>query len=194
MLRAHKNNKNNNFIAGWYIEDAFVCDDLINFYEQNSQYAEAGITGKGIELNKKHSFDLNFNEDDNRPILVSYKNNLGAVLELYKNKYKYCDVLQNKWGLYENFNIQKYPKGGGYPAWHYENCGKETINRHLVFMTYLNDIEKNGETEFFYQKLKVKPEKGLTLIWPATWEYIHRGNICKEQEKYIVTGWYSYGH
>ena len=59
-------------------------------------------------------------------------------------------------------------------------------------MTYLNDVKKNGETEFFYQKLKIKPKKGLTLIWPATWEYTHRGNICKEQEKYIVTGWYSY--
>ena len=31
-------------------------------------------------------------------------------------------------------------------------------------MTYLNDIKDGGETEFYYQKLKVKPEKGLTLI------------------------------
>ena len=195
MLKVYKNNKKNNFIAGWYIEDSSVCDDLINFYEQNSQYAEEGITGGGgVELKKKHSFDLNFSGDDDRPILVSYKINLSAAVELYKKKYKYCDLQQNKWGLYENFNIQKYPKGGGYPAWHYENWGEESINRHLVFMTYLNDVKKNGETEFFYQKLKIKPEKGLTLIWPATWEYTHRGNICEEQEKYIVTGWYSYGH
>mgnify|MGYP001263064284 FL=1 len=60
-------------------------------------------------------------------------------------------------------------------------------------MTYLNSItEKGGETEFMYQNVKIKPEKGLTLIWPASWQHTHRGNRCQKQEKYIITGWYSY--
>ena len=194
MLKEYSNNKKNNFIEGWYMDDPTICDKLINFYEQNSQLAEEGTTGGDFEINyrKKRSFDLSFEGYDNRPILVSYKKNVQDALELYKQKYKYCDLQQAEWGLYEGYNIQKYPKGGGFPAWHYENTGRRSAKRHLVFMTYLNDVKKNGETEFFYQKLKIKPKKGLTLIWPATWEYTHRGNICKEQEKYIVTGWYSY--
>ena len=195
MLRAHKNNKKNNFIAGWYIEDSLVCDNIIRFYNKNSNYINRGAMGVNgkIDLDKKNSFDLGFDSNDNREPLFSYKKNLSKILELYKNKYKMCSEQQNQWGLYEGYNIQKYPKGGGFPAWHYENTGYGyRINRHLVFMTYLNDVLKDGETEFMYQKIKIKPEKGLTLIWPATWEYTHRGNICPNQEKYIMTGWYSY--
>jgi hypothetical protein len=56
-------------------------------------------------------------------------------------------------------------------------------------MTYLNDVTDGGETEFFYQKLKIKPEKGLTLIWPSDWPWTHRGIPSHTEDKYITTGW-----
>ena len=59
-------------------------------------------------------------------------------------------------------------------------------------MTYLNDVTDAGETEFFYQKVKIKPKKGLTVIWPADWTFVHRGNITPTQDKYIITGWFNY--
>ena len=59
-------------------------------------------------------------------------------------------------------------------------------------MTYLNTVNDGGETEFIYQKLKVKPETGLTLIWGADWTFTHRGITSKTETKYITTGWYSY--
>jgi hypothetical protein len=59
-------------------------------------------------------------------------------------------------------------------------------------MTYLNDIKEGGETEWFHQKLKIKPEKGLTVIWPAEWLYLHRGCVAKKETKYIITGWISF--
>jgi hypothetical protein len=68
----------------------------------------------------------------------------------------------------------------------------KVLDRHLVFMTYLNDIEDHGETEFYHQMLKIKPEKGLTLIWPADWTFTHRGNPSPSEQKYIVTGWFNY--
>jgi hypothetical protein len=59
-------------------------------------------------------------------------------------------------------------------------------------MTYLNDVNDGGETHFYHQELKVQPRKGLTLIWPADWTYTHRGIASPTEDKYIVTGWYSY--
>ena len=59
-------------------------------------------------------------------------------------------------------------------------------------MTYLNTVKDGGETEFIYQKLKVKPETGLTLIWGSDWPFTHRGITSKTKTKYITTGWYSY--
>ena len=49
-----------------------------------------------------------------------------------------------------------------------------------------------GETEFFHQKIKVKPQKGLTIIWPAEWTHTHRGIVSPTQTKYIMTGWYNF--
>ena len=59
-------------------------------------------------------------------------------------------------------------------------------------MTYLNDVKKGGETEWYYQNLKVKPEKGLTVIWPAEWTFTHRGRKTVKGNKYIMTGWYGF--
>jgi hypothetical protein len=59
-------------------------------------------------------------------------------------------------------------------------------------MTYLNDVTDQGETEFFHQQIKIKPQKGLTVIWPADWTYTHRGIPSPTQEKFIITGWLSF--
>ena len=58
-------------------------------------------------------------------------------------------------------------------------------------MTYLNTLENAG-TEFLYQNVTTPCEKGLTLIWPATWTHTHRGIVNYVGEKYITTGWYSF--
>ena len=52
---------------------------------------------------------------------------------------------------------------------------------------------KIRETEFFYQKQKIKPETGKTIFFPSFWTHTHRG-IVTQETKYIVTGWYTYVH
>ena len=64
--------------------------------------------------------------------------------------------------------------------------------RHLAFMTYLNDVQDEGGTEFYYQRLKSPARKGLTLIWPVDWTHLHRGVVSPTEEKYIITGWFSF--
>jgi hypothetical protein len=59
-------------------------------------------------------------------------------------------------------------------------------------MTYLNNVTDGGETEWYHQDLKIQPQKGLTVIWPADWCFVHRGNITPTQDKYIITGWFNY--
>ena len=110
---------------------------------------------------------------------------------------KYVEAMPNsKIGFREGHNIQHYKKGGGYKIYHSERSIMDPVqlSRHLVYMTYLNDVESGGETEFLFQKLKIKPRKGLTLIWPTDWTHTHRGIPSNEEEKMIVTGWVHYLH
>jgi hypothetical protein len=95
----------------------------------------------------------------------------------------------SKYTITENWNIQYYKPGGGFKQWHCERGSPST--RILVWMTYLNDVPDGG-TEFLYQKLTCPAKKGLTLFWPTDWTHTHRGQISKDHEKYIATGWFSY--
>ena len=62
----------------------------------------------------------------------------------------------------------------------------------VAWMTYLNDIEEGGETYFKQQECKVRPKKGLTLLWPADWTHFHKGIPAPNEEKMIITGWYEH--
>lgn len=89
--------------------------------------------------------------------------------------------------------IQKTPPRGGYHFWHCESFNRDTGNRALAWMIYLNDIPHGeGETEFIWQKLRVQPEAGKCLLWPTQFTHTHRGNPVYSSTKYIATGWYTY--
>jgi prolyl 4-hydroxylase len=190
MLKAAKFNKLDNFISGWYI-DLKVCDDLIKMFEKNPNKAP-GRASQKIDVTKKMSTDLSIDLKSNEPEIKAYYKELKKVIEKYKKKYMYSDKWQDAWGIVEKWNIQKYNPGEGYFALHCERSGLNTTLRHLVFMTYLNNVTDKGQTEWYYQKLKIKPEKGLTVIWGTDWTFMHKGIASPTQEKYIATGWYSY--
>jgi len=90
--------------------------------------------------------------------------------------------------------MQRTGPGGGYHVWHSEQGEGPQANRAVVYMLYLNDLDgEGGETEFLYQKMRIKPEENLMLIWPAAYTHAHRGNpVLGETHKYIVTGWFYY--
>jgi len=192
-LKAHSINKNNNFIDGWYLPDKKICDNLIKFFESNYEFQIDGKVGNNeVKKNVKNSKDINCKNHINNDIIKAYMIGLTKVIEEYKKKYKFCNEGITNWAVYEDFNIQRYLPTEGFYEWHTERASIRTSKRHLTFMTYLNDVDDDGETEWYYQKLKVKPEKGLTVIWGTDWTFTHRGISSKTQTKYIITGWYSF--
>jgi len=192
-VREYKHNKNNNFIDGYYLSDLSICDDLINLFK-NSKNKTAGEVETGVKKEIKDSTDLLLRDTDipQSNTLIKYFEELSKILDLYKNKYKSCDNQVPTWGLEPAFRIQKYKPSQAFHGWHCEKGSIHTAIRHLVFMTYLNDVKKGGETEWYYQKLKAKPEKGLTVIWPSEWTFTHKGHTTIDEDKYIMTGWYEF--
>ena len=182
----------NNFIYETYLKDPKICDDIINFFNQKSAQKCEGKIGMGVNKSVKDSTDSMFSILNNDfDWIVKYRKELTDVLNQYEKKYLSISNI-SEWGIIENSNIQYYKPNCGFVKYHCERTCFENSERHLVFMTYLNDIKKGGETEFYYQKIKIKPKKGKTLIWPADWTHTHRGIISPNEEKYIVTGWISF--
>ena len=171
--------------------DHIICDDLITFFENSPNKINGRIGSDDKE--KKHlkeCKELFLKLEDK--VCESYLKELSVVINKYKEKYKYSDKLQYEWGIM-GIKVQKYDPNQAYHVWHFENEGDErSVRRHLVFMTYLNDVGSGGETGFLYQNKTIKPKKGKTIIWPAIWTHTHKGFIAPSSTKYICTGWYGY--
>ncbi len=194
-MKSHVLNTANNFIGGWYIDES-VCDDLIEYHKNNpiKFIGEAFNSNQGISKVDKSIKDSTDVVLDNGSLSSVYFKQLQSCVDEYVKLYPYSNNYA-QWLIWERVNIQHYVPGGGYKIFHTERISADFpgCNRHMVFMTYLNDVTDEGETEFFHQNIKVKPQKGLTLIWPADWTFTHRGITSHTQEKYIITGWFSYG-
>ena len=67
---------------------------------------------------------------------------------------------------------------------------QKSPNRMFAYMTYLQAPESGGETEFLHQSLRITPEVGTTLIWPAYFTHMHRGNPPLKGTKIYLTGWF----
>jgi hypothetical protein len=188
---------NENFIDYYQIDDLTICDNIIDYYK-SSDRKKAGLSykpdGTGVvDTAWKDSTDVSIKIDDVDPLLHKYINHLGHAIENYKIKFPWS-VAYASWKIIEGANIQYYKPGAGFKHWHCERgcASAPQSTRHLVWMTYLNDVEDGGGTEFFHQNIIVNAKKGLTLIWPADWTYTHRGIVSPTTEKYIITGWLNY--
>lgn len=192
--------------------DVEICDGLIDFFEEhpsgNLQWESKkfgtfyGVKSEGktkankelcLDHRMKRSTDLSvphFLEDER---IERYNNALNKVLDEYEIKFPWVSKGCQPWGnsAWDFFNIQKYEPGEGFYRWHSERTtmSRSTVTRYLVFMTYLNDVQDGGGTEWLHQNYQTKAVKGSTVIWPPDWTYTHRGIVSPTETKYIATGW-----
>ena len=181
-----------NFIGAWNIEDNDLCRNLIEFFEFNKNLQSAGSTTGGIDTSVKKTTDITIDpvklKDPKYIIFNKYFSKLNECFELYKNHYPYLKSMAPKVHI-GHFNLQKYVEGDHFSKLHCERDSINSIHRLFAWMTYLNNVDDGGTTDFEYFKIKIKPEIGKTLIWPAEWTHAHLGSVLNSGTKYIITGW-----
>ena len=125
-----------------------------------------------------------------RPPVEAYNKFLWECLQHYAKRYR----IEFNGPLYNDvFKIHKVKKTQGFHIWHYEKGRPQDVDRIMTYMTYLKTPEKGGETEFLEQSLRIDPIVGRTLIWPAGFTHMHRGNPPLDGEKMYITGWITCG-
>ena len=182
---------NLNFIGAWMLEDTRLCDEIINFFEENPKEQSVGVIGGGVDESQKKTTDISIKpnslEQEKYAIFNSYIKNLITCFNDYKEQWPFLKTIK---GIeIGTFNVQKYSPQGHFSAVHTERDSAVNMHRILAFMTYLNDVEMGGATNFHHYNLNVTPQKGKTIIWPAEWTHAHSGGVVERGCKYIVTGW-----
>ena len=186
-------NKSPNFIGSWNIENDKLCNEIIKFFEENKSMQRIGITTTGYDPKLKKTTDMVIQPSDLKnkkySLFNSYFNLLKDCFLDYRNQYPFLKHKFFNRTHIGNFNVQKYNPGDHFSHLHSERVSLDSLHRLFAWMTYLNNVDDGGTTNFEYYDIKVKPEIGKTLIWPAEWTHAHSGSILKSGTKYIITGW-----
>ena len=177
------------------------CHHLIGEFERLTQ-SGAGCNRQSSEGSYKHNkndlqLGLNFGVHTASPFegVAATDVFFSGLQRCYESYAEEFSVLKNDRIHGTAMKMQRTDPGGGYHIWHNEQGNGEHAARVLVYMLYLNDFGENdgGETEFLYQRKRIRPEANTMLLWPAAFTHAHRGNtVLGNQSKYIVTGWFYY--
>ena len=162
------------------------CDNVIEKFEQDDRKRQ-GQVGSGVHLEIKRSSDLSITElEDWKSYDQAFFRCLNSQLKKYIRflpeeyvKYSALNELGNDTG----YQIQR-TQPGDYYIWHHD----QTKSRLVTFIWYLNDVKDGGYTEFI-DGTRIQPEAGKLIIFPATWDFLHRGVSPKTETKYLCTGW-----
>jgi hypothetical protein len=195
MKKIDINIKGTHFIGCWDLENDKLCDEIISFFEVNKNLQAPGASGAGINPKIKKTTDIVVKPNDLKTqkfhIFKKYISELHKCYLDYQNQWPF--LKSNLKNIYiPSFNIQKYEQGGHFSALHSERTSLNTLHRLFAWMTYLNDVDDGGQTNFSHYGIKIKPKAGKTLILPAEWTHAHTGEILKSGTKYIVTGWMTF--
>ena len=185
--------KHPTFIGCWMLENTSICDDLMEFFEHNHAAQTAGVSSsRKVQENIKKSTDISISpfdlENENFNVVSRYIEQLKLCYLDYLEQWEFLKSTFPRFHI-GPFNLRRYDEGGHFQELHAERTSLNSLHRVLAWMTYLNDVPEEGETEFPMFGLKIKPEKGKTLIWPAEWTHAHLGSVVKNGKKYIITGW-----
>ncbi|MBE90271.1 MAG: 2OG-Fe(II) oxygenase [Rhodospirillaceae bacterium] len=181
------------FIGAWRLDDLNICDDIVRFFDAKKDQQDDGSVGLGIvDKTVKNSTDLVIQprdlENKEYAPLNAYIDQLYQCYLAYTEEWPFIASFVSRLHI-GRFNIQRYDQDGHFNQVHSERTSLNTIHRLLVWMTYLDDVPDGGETEFIHYGLKIRPEKGKTLIWPAEWTHAHRCCPVIKVPKHVITGW-----
>lgn len=166
------------------------CNLIINDIENqlNKNVHEEGSTQFSNQELARLSYSTFASENQLSNVFEKINQSLNVCMSFYAKEYFTLKQLR---ASSVDVKLQKIPPRGGFHLWHCEQDNKN-VSRVLVWMVYLNDIpEGEGETEFIFQALRIKPQAGTFVFFPASFTHTHRGNAVYSCNKYIATGWYN---
>ena len=167
------------------------CAGLIEWFEildESKQLVHTKLEGHR-EFDEVNLND--FREQTLKMQLDVYKR-FDDILERYKQDVKVHKKALPEKSAWEEIRIKRYRTGVGNFLDHVDVGDSISARRFLVFFVYLNNVDFGGETEFPDLDLTISPECGTILVFPATWTFLHRGNVPISNDKYILGSYKHY--
>ncbi|HFD32764.1 MAG TPA: 2OG-Fe(II) oxygenase [Gammaproteobacteria bacterium] len=167
---------------------AALCDDMIRRFEEHTDDQYQGRIGQTASKDSsiKKTTDLVVSGKEHwKDVDNNLFRSMGIAIKEFREAFPYFKGPFKDMG----YGIQRY-NPGEYYHWHIDGGSHDFSQRQLVALWYLNDVPgPGGETEFLFQNVKIKPEKGKLVLFPPFWTHEHRAVTLNEGVKYIATTW-----
>ena len=170
-----------------------TCEEIIQRFRHDDRKAPGITTSGEVMPELKKSMDLGISDlDEWEGIDQTLYQSLAENLEKYSKQTTEITG-QPLWSSKiqdSGYNVKRY-RPDDYYNWHvdcqtYQNGWTRTV----ACIWYLNEVEEGGETEFAFGH-KVVPMTGKLILFPATWNFPHRGLSPIQGNKYIITSFVS---
>ena len=174
-----------------------LCSEIISRFDsdERKRVGVIGIANDGyVDTSRKRSTELHMLDvtgwEDISKIIFKYVNIAVTkyrdfLVKNFDNMHTmlYRDVIYGNF-MDTGYEVQKIEHGDMY-AWHHDGSfGRD--NRLLNILIYLNTLEPHeGGTTELLNDIKIRPEAGKMLLFPASWTFPHRGNVVLGKHKYI---------
>lgn len=188
----------NHYIRSYenYFPD-YYCDQLVKTYdevweEEQEKIRKLSLCSNCTQCDCNRVDIMQHSKFERDKIIVS--NMFNSVIPTYKK-----DTLIQNFQLpdlygFENIKIKKYTVGTEQQFRdHVDVADHASAKRFLAFMVYLNDDFEGGETVFNLSELTIKPKKGMLLMFPPLWTYLHHANkVTAGNSKYFIGSFLHY--
>ena len=175
-----------------------VCKEIIDKFEKDDRKSDGYIIRRGekvLDKTLKDSKDLYITNlegwnDIDEVLFRSVDENVQNYIDHCAEGFATLDPIPNPFEgdsfRDAGYNIKSY-EPGAYFNWHNDNTN-ERQPRMFAMLYYLNDLTNDGggHTEFADGTL-VTPTVGKLVMFPAVWNFIHRGCPPLKHKKYIIS-------
>lgn len=174
-----------NFIEAYQVEDDTLCDEIVDYFHASpALHNVVGAEGDPLRAARR-STDMLLKQGQNDDLLMRYLEHIKEIAEAYMNTYPQAS---SNLGIVEPLQIRRYLPGEGVYADQWESSHAGARHRFLGFLTYLNDVDDGGGTQFIYQGVTMPAKKGRTLVWPCEFTHTHKDEVSNQGTKYVITG------
>lgn len=104
------------------------------------------------------------------------------------NVLKYCNSIE----VANLFEYSPGPRPNGFHL-HADCWNQQSVTRQVSVIAYLNDVAEGGETYFPFYELDVHPTRGLVLMFPSSFPFMHRANPPISGKQLIAVTWLHFG-
>jgi len=169
-------------------------EETIELIEESCLEPNSGINWNRAETvdsgkNQKHRTNFSFCLTD----AAKYYDNLLAqgihnqmYLLLLASTTPYAEKHHIPYLSHENYHVLKYQDGQEYKA---HADGGTDLGRAISAILYLNDDYEGGEIEFPNFNVKIKPQRGMLILFPSTYPYVHIAHPVTQGTKYAIVTW-----